>query len=57
MGDHENRGTAFFRYFGEQLHDLASAMTVERSGRFVGQNQAWFIGQRTGDGNSLLLSA
>jgi hypothetical protein len=41
----------------EQLHDLPPAHTVERGGRFVGENEAGLIGQGAGDGDSLLLAA
>lgn len=41
----------------EELHHLPTTMAVQCSGGFVSENYARMVGQSSGDGNSLLLSA
>ena len=41
----------------EQVHHLPTTMTVQCSGGFVSENHARMVGQSSGDGHSLLLSA
>ncbi|MGZ4960009.1 MAG: hypothetical protein ACXV7J_12185 [Methylomonas sp.] len=40
MGDHDDAGIPFMGHFGKQFYHLATALTVERRRRFVGQYQA-----------------
>jgi hypothetical protein len=55
---HDNHSrTMFAGDIPEQFHHLPTTMAVQCSGGFVSENHARMIGQSSGDGNSLLLSA
>jgi hypothetical protein len=44
-------------YLCKKLHDLPTSVAVEGGSRFVRQNHARLVGQRTSDGDPLLLPA
>ena len=55
MRDHDDR-TTFAMELGQQIHDLFSRIRVEVSGRFVGKDDLWVVGQGSREGDSLLLA-
>jgi len=57
VGYHDHPGPVLMGDSLEDLHDLAATMTVQRRRRLVRQDHARLIGQRSGDGHTLLLSS
>ena len=57
MGDDDDPRVVFVGNASEEFHDLPAPFTVERGSRFVGEDQAGFVGKSTGDGDTLLFSA
>ena len=55
MGHHDHQ--AVFGHLLEQLHDLNTGLTVQRTGGLVGQQNIRVIHQRPGDGHPLHLAA
>jgi hypothetical protein len=53
----DNNSFALRIQFVEHLQNLGAAFGVEISGGFIGQNNQRVVGQRTGNGDSLLLAA
>jgi len=57
MGDDDHRHALLGRQPAERADDLLRCGAVEVAGRFVGEDDARFVGERPGDGNPLLLTA
>ena len=56
VGDHQDRLAAGMSA-REQLEDLLAAFGVQRTGRFVGEQHGWSIGEGSSDGEALSLTA
>jgi len=54
--DDHHPGSSLMGHLAEQLHHLATAVTVERRRGFVGKNKARVVGQCPGHGDPLLLA-
>ncbi len=57
MGDHNDGDVLFAGNFFEHLDDRDRTFGIECGGGFVGEDDLWFIGEGTDDGDTLLLSA
>ena len=57
MGDDHDRQVEIAVQHVEQIEDLGCCFRIDRSGRFVGQQDARFIGERDGNRDPLLLPA
>jgi len=54
--EHDGQFFVFVQLF-EDFHDLGAGVGIEVAGRFVGEEDAWFVDERPGDGDALLLAA
>ena len=54
--DHDQAGTRLAHDGGEHLHDLVAGGLIQRTGRLVGEDNAWVRHQRTRDGHALGLA-
>lgn len=54
---HQDGATLFSCHLLDEFHGLPSRETIQRGGRFVGQDQAWFTGEGSGYRNALPLTA
>lgn len=57
MGDKDVRQTKAVFQFPQQVHDLYLRMRIQRGDRFIKQNDLRLAGHRTGDADTLQLSA
>jgi len=57
MGDNEHGAVLTAGDMLEELHDNMTVMGVQSSGRFIADDQAWLMHERTGDCDTLLLAA
>jgi hypothetical protein len=57
VGDDDDGGLVLSSNLLEQGHDSHAPLGIEGGGRIVGENQLGLVGERSGDGDPLLLSA
>ena len=55
MRDHDD-GVAGARQVLEQRHDFGAGFGIKIAGRFVGQQDGWFVDEGAGDGDALALA-
>ena len=57
MRDEDNRHALFTIERDKHIHQLVRGSGIEIAGRLVGEQKAWCVDERAGDGNALLLAA
>ena len=57
MRNHDDTGAMLTGDAPEEIHHLAAETPVECGRGFVGQHESGTVGERTSDGDTLLLSA
>ena len=57
VGHEDVRHTPRLMQVEEEVHDHGSVDAVEVPGRFVGEDQGWFVDDATRDGDALALAA